>query len=264
LVDEAQDLAPVNHKMLEKLKGSRIIAVGDAFQSIYQFRGACENGMDRLATAFEMTEHRLSLSFRCPERIVENVKWRAQWFRASAPGGHVDSLSTLSLLDFADGAAIICRNNAPLFKLAFDLISSGRSVRVAGSDIGPKLVRVLRKLGDENMGRSAVLGAITEWEAAKVEKGSTTAADMAAAMRVFAGHAANLAQAIAHAEWLFKQDGTLSLLTGHKAKGLEFNTVYHLDRSLERASEQDQNLTYVIDTRPRESLFYINSGDIAK
>lgn len=262
LVDEAQDLSPVNHRMLEKLKGSRIISVGDAFQAIYQFRGVRENGMDRMEDVHKMKRFNLSMSFRCPQRIVENVHWRAPWFRASATGGVVEEAKAITHKDFEDGAAIICRNNAPLFKLAFDLISNGRSVRVAGSDIGPKLVRVLRKFGDESLGRSSVLAAIGDWEADKTAKGSTTATDMAAAMRVFAQYGKNLGEAIAHADWIFKQDGTLSLMTGHKAKGLEFDTVYHLDKWLLRNNEQDQNLYYVIDTRPRERLCYVNSADI--
>jgi hypothetical protein len=42
MVDEAQDLSPLNHAMLEKLVTSRLIAVGDPFQSIYGFRGAIQ------------------------------------------------------------------------------------------------------------------------------------------------------------------------------------------------------------------------------
>ena len=39
-----------------------------------------------------------------------------------------------------DASTIICRNNAPLLRMAFRLISSGRSVNVLGSDLGPRLV----------------------------------------------------------------------------------------------------------------------------
>jgi superfamily I DNA/RNA helicase len=39
MIDEAQDLSPINHAMLSKLVKHRLIAVGDPYQSIYGFRG---------------------------------------------------------------------------------------------------------------------------------------------------------------------------------------------------------------------------------
>ena len=40
MVDEAQDLSPLNHEMLSRLRAGRLIAVGDPWQSIYGFRGS--------------------------------------------------------------------------------------------------------------------------------------------------------------------------------------------------------------------------------
>src|SRR5882757_1327261 len=45
LVDEYQDLSPVNHALLRKLVRGRLIGVGDPWQNIYGFRGAKANGM---------------------------------------------------------------------------------------------------------------------------------------------------------------------------------------------------------------------------
>ena len=76
-VDEAQDLSPLNHEMLAKLVDTRrLIVVGDKYQSIYGFRGAAQNGMDLLQSRFNMTELKLSTSFRCPRRIVELARTR--------------------------------------------------------------------------------------------------------------------------------------------------------------------------------------------
>ncbi len=129
--------------------------------------------------------------------------------------------------------------------------------------MGPKLVGTMRKLGPAETPRAAVLSLIAEWEANKVDRGSVSAGDTAACMRIFAAHGETLGQAIAYVDHLFAQEGTINLLTGHKAKGLEFDIVYHLDPWLvAKPDEQEQNLNYVIDTRARESLFYINSKDI--
>ena len=262
LVDEAQDLNPVNHALLEKLIRHRTIIVGDPFQSIYGFRGAVQNGMASLTAGYQTTPTDLSVSFRCPQAVVEAARWRVPHFKWIKEGGHVEHLKELECGDLVEGATIICRNNAPLFKCAIHLLSSGRSVSVAGSDIGPKLIALLRRLGDEGLSRSSVLSAIDAWLDERLAKSSTTAEDMAACMRVFAEAGTTLGQAIAYAEHVLAQKGTIRLMTGHKAKGMEFESVYVLDEWLCRDEEQDLNLKYVMATRAMQNLFYINSRDI--
>lgn len=263
MVDEAQDLSPTNHAMLDKLVTDRIIAVGDPWQSIYGFRGAEQEGMGKLKERFGMQECDLSISFRCPQRVVEAARWRVPHFKWIRKGGHVQRLTQMHVDSIPDtNVAIISRNNAPLFRMAFNLLSMGRSVSVAGSDIGPKLIGILRKFGSEDLPRSAVLVAIQDWRQDRVDKGSTTAPDLAAAMEVFAHHGDDLGQAIAYADHLFKQEGSIKLMTGHKAKGLEFPTVYHLDPWSIKDDEQDLNLRYVITTRASERLYEIDSVGI--
>jgi ATP-dependent exoDNAse (exonuclease V) beta subunit len=55
--------------------------------------------------------------------------------------------------------------------------------------------------------------------------------------------------------------GRIKLMTGHKAKGLEFNRVFFLDRYLLQKKGQDLNVRYVIETRAREALYYVDSRD---
>lgn len=264
LVDEYQDLNPTNHVLIEKLtKGRRLIGVGDRHQNIYQFRGAKAAGMDDAQAKFSMKPMDLSISFRCPTEIVKHVQWHVPKFQAFKEGGHVEVLDRLDPADISPSATFICRNNAPLFSCALKLLSHGHGISVAGSDIGPKLVGIMKKLGPEDCSRQALLDLIAEWEFAKLEKESTTAHDLAECMRVFARTGANKAQAIAYAEHLFKQEGSIQLLTGHKAKGLEWDTVYHLDPSLCGDSQADRNLRYVISTRSKDRLFEINSSQIA-
>lgn len=81
-------------------------------------------------------------------------------------------------------------------------------------------------------------------------------------MLVFAHHGRSLGEAIAYAEHLFRQKGTIQLLTGHKAKGLEWNTVFHLDPFLIKDGEQELNLRYVISTRAMNELYEIDSREI--
>jgi ATP-dependent DNA helicase UvrD/PcrA len=264
LVDEYQDLSPVNHALLERLVKGRLIGVGDPYQNIYGFRGAKAGGMGDAVRAYNMEEFSLSISFRCPSAIVRNVHWRVPHFCWLTEGGSVEIPQQLHLNDIPDECTVICRNNAPLFRFAMQCLARGRSISLAGSDIGPKLINLMRKLGSESLTKTGALGAIEDWLEAKLEKESKTAEDTAACMKVFVERGANLGQAIAYAEHLFKQTGKIYLTTGHKAKGLEWSNVIFLDPWLTRknAGEQDKNLDYVISTRSRDRLVEIDSESI--
>lgn len=263
MVDEAQDLSPVNHVLLHRLtKNCRLVAVGDPWQSIYAFRGAFVGGMAELRKAKEMTESTLSVSFRCPEAVVRAVHWHVPQLRWFKTGGHVERLRSVDIEHFPDGCAIICRNNAPLLKLAFRILARRRSVSLAGSDVGPKVISIMDKLGPPHMDQASVYTLVEEWRNEKLEKGSTTADDIADCMRVFAHFGKTLGTAISYAQHIFSQEGTITLITGHKAKGLEWDTVYHLDPWLIKSGEQEENLRYVISTRSKNELFEIDSKDI--
>lgn len=264
LVDEYQDLSPVNHMLLERSIKGRLIGVGDPWQNIYGFRGARARGMAEATRHYSAVELPLSVSFRCPSAIVRHVHWRVPHFKWLSEGGSVARPTRLSHRDFVEGATILCRNNAPLLRLGMQLLSAGRSITIAGSDIGPRLIGIMRKFGPEDLSREGVFGAIDEWEQAKLAKESSSAPDMAACMRVFAEQGRDLGQALAYADHLFKQQGQLYLSTIHKAKGLEWSTVYHLDPWILRKNptDQDKNLDYVCSTRSRDSLIEIESESI--
>ena len=269
--DEAQDFSPLNQAMLERLVGpsTHFIAVGDPWQSIYAFRGADTRSMQWLAGRFNMHEMTLSISFRCPRAVIRNVHWRVphmQW-PDWAIEGEVRTLDEWDAKCIPDNSAIICRNNAPLMKCALTLLMSGRGVHLVGTDLGPQLVKALKKFGDTNMTQQEVFNAIDVWEAAKLKRARNagTVADKAECLRVFAGFGETLGAAIAYCEHLFAAKGPIQLLSGHKSKGLEWQTVYHLDPhripspwSKEgEALEQERNVKYVIETRAKEALYYV-------
>lgn len=268
LVDEAQDLSALNHATLRKLVGTRrLIAVGDQCQAIYGFRGAHEDGMAKLRNDFSMREMTLSISFRCPQRIIEHVHWRAphmKWPEWAKPG-LVEYLDTWSAADLAEDGVIICRNNAPLFGIAIRLLKNGRTCELDGKDIIQSITKVMRKFGSSDMRQVDVLDRINAWCLAEKEKTKKRAHnridDRAECMRIFARQGADLGAALAYAQHLMNLHSPLKLMTGHKSKGLEFNHVYFLDNHLVGEEEQDPNLRYVIATRAKETLTYINSED---
>ena len=267
MVDEAQDLSPLNHKMLDHLVKSRLIAVGDPNQAIYGFRGAAAHSMSDLRERFKMRELPLSISFRCPRAVVELARVRApnMQYPEWAKPGEVQHLDEWGPSTVPDGSAVLCRNNAPLFRAAFHFIRKGRGVKLVGTDIGPQLVRALKKLGDEGMSQIEVHSAINSWEAQKMKKSRSKQAtkDRADCLRVFADNGQTLREAIIYAEQLFRANGPVQFMTGHKSKGLEFDNVFFLDEWLIGAfnpdDEQEHNLRYVIQTRAKERLVHVQT-----
>jgi superfamily I DNA/RNA helicase len=285
MVDEAQDLSPLNHLMLEQMVApdGRLIAVGDPNQAIYGFRGAHADSMGYLKNKFSMTELTLSTSFRCPIKVIEraqalrvpHMRW-PEW----AKEGKVERLSQWSFSDVPDGAAVICRNNAPLFDCALRFIRAGRSVKIVGSDIGAALVKLMRKLGPDTTPQAEFKAKIREWEEDQlskvVEARKASITDRAACLLVFADAGNNLGESVMFAEMLFSASGKIDFLSGHKAKGLEWETVFHLDpwrvpskwaKAAADAGdpsklEQEYNLRYVIETRPQEHLYLVNLEDL--
>jgi hypothetical protein len=266
LVDEFQDLNAVNIHMLMKMyrDGDWLTAVGDPAQSIYAFRGAVPGAMAKGAAHFRTKPFTLTESFRCPAAIVEAAKWRVPDYRTNKPGGRYATLSKLALNDIPSECTFICRNNAPLFAIAFRLLRNGRGVKVVGSDIGPRLIGVMKKFGDDPLSQEKVFVAIEAWleKKMKVAQNPTLLADQAECMRVFATYGRTLGEAIAYIQQMFKEHGTIQLTTGHKAKGKEWNHVYFLDPWLISQDEQDLNLKYVIQTRALDTCLEIDSARI--
>lgn len=269
MVDEAQDLSSINHAMLRKLVTQRLIAVGDPWQSIYGFRGAVTGGMASLKQDFGMEEYSLSVTFRCPRAIVERARSRVPHYQWVRDGGTVEELDQWSVDSIPDGAAIICRNNAPLMGLAWRLLESRRGVDLVGRDLGPQLINALKRLGPPSTQQEKVYDLIDQWRAEKARKSRDPSSleDRAECLRVFAGFGQTLGDAVAATEHLFASRGTIQLLSGHKAKGLEWDTVYHLDpwripgkfAKSHEDREQELNVRYVIETRAREALYLVNS-----
>lgn len=264
LIDEAQDLSALNHAMLRKLARKRLIAVGDPCQAIYGFRGAHEDSMSLLEQTFSMRSFPLTMSFRCPQSVVVEAQWRAPAMRYPewAKPGEVRTWTTWHASDLPQSAVILCRNNAPLFRMGINLLRAGRAPEIVGNDIGKMLIKQMKKLGKDRLPRAELLEAIDAWLQERLRKTRSPGSvrDQAECMRIFADHADDLAGAIAYAEHLFATSGPVKLMTVHKSKGLEFEDVFLLDRDLIRIDRpQEDNLLYVAQTRAKSTLTYITT-----
>lgn len=273
MIDEAQDLSLLNHRLLTKLtrnKRNRLIAVGDPYQAIYGFRGADHTSMAKLSTEFTCETLRLSTSFRCARSIANHVRSHVPHITSPdwAIPGTVSTLETWTVNDIPpEGTAILCRNNAPLFRMALRLIRAGRRPQILGNDITTTLVKDLNKLGSKNMSSPTALKELEKY-ANKLRarsKAKASIEDRITCLTFFLTETETLGAAIAMAETITKQTGPIQLMTIHKSKGKEFPHVFLLDAFLigqrEEELSQEQNLWYVGCTRAKETLTYVNSED---
>lgn len=266
LVDEAQDLSMINHVLIKKLMKpkTRLIAVGDPCQAIYGFRGADTSSMATLGAMFSMRELSLTTSFRCASAIVENARWRApdmRWPDWAKPG-LVLRPEAWSADDVPEGAAIICRNNAPLFSIALRLLRDGRYPELLGRDIVGNLLAQMKKLGKPKLTRDEALASLKGWIAsAKTrQRDHNLVDDQALSMQIFIEATETLGDAMALAENVMNRSGRIYLMTGHRSKGLEYENVFFLDSHLCNVKrDQDANIKYVIETRAKDKLVYVTS-----
>lgn len=305
LGDEVQDWSVMNRVMAQRTCGGRLILVGDPRQSIYSFRGADSDSMTRLrALRTAWIDLPLSVTFRCPKVIVDRQQGHAPGFTAfhSNKIGEVKRFrqyeqqkighelvgpltwnwAKVETLSQSGTIAILCRNNAPLLKIAFKLLRQNTAVTMLGRDIGKTLVALSRKvLPDDEMLAPECVQTVEQWRQSQVALANANGQEEKVAnlhdqaeclLAVIEGARAETASAI---RWYLKelferQSGHVVISTIHRAKGLEYDCVLHLDswripskHAMQNPvqMQQERNLLYVCETRTKRLLIEANLED---
>ena len=302
LGDEAQDWSPLNQIQVARCAAGQLIVVGDPKQAIYQFRGADAQAFENIKKLRKSwTELPLATTFRCPKAIVTRQQEHAPGFRAaeSNPQGEVRVLTEWTLEDVQEqtldheqalgknSLAILCRNNAPILTQALRLLSQGVGVYVLGRDIGKSLIALSKKIcPHDDWPASETAKLIVAWADSQVslaranERESRVAGieDQREALLAVLEHgpcktAGELRQTLLA---LFsRESGQVTLSTIHRSKGLEWDTVVHLDpwripsKCAKSAASrgdfsqmtQEKNLRYVAETRAKRRLFLAKLED---
>lgn len=284
-VDEAQDTNAVQRAILGKIinDGGRLVAVGDAAQSIYGFRGADSDAMDLIASDFAPCKDLpLSVTYRCAKRIVEVAKEYVPKIEA-APNAKVGEVCNLQyqwkLTDFGPTDLIVCRNTKPLLDLGFRLLRARIPLRILGRDIGDGLIALIRKCeGKTTCNMETFVQRVEDWRERETDK--ALAKDLEAKADAIADKAGTLlmlvdelpegnrttAELIRILQSLFTDvNSRVTLATIHKAKGLEADSVWWLAPSLCPSrwakqpwqQQQERNLMYVAVTRAKTKLSLI-------
>jgi superfamily I DNA/RNA helicase len=186
LGDEVQDWSPVRQALVKKFvkpRTGRLVIVGDPKQAIYAWSGADAAAMENLTRELDAITLPLSVTWRCPKRVVElaqtlvpdleaapeapegeiirqaDLVSRAEWeatrgldsddYLSGDRRAPLKSTTSQILLDDLSPApgkdAILCRNNAPLIPLAYKLIRAGIPAKVEGRKIGEGLQALCRR-----------------------------------------------------------------------------------------------------------------------
>lgn len=300
-LDEAQDVNITKRALALKImrpRTGRLIAVGDPAQAIYGFTGADSNSMDNIRSQLHSDTLPLTLTYRCPKRVVAEAQKYVPDIRAhsSAPEGevlhrtlryankHPLKPTEIAPEEFTAQDAILCRNTAPLITLAYTLIGKRIACRVEGRDIGQGLKKLASRWRVTDLSalesaledyldaeRAKWLAKGREEKAAALEDKVTSLLTLINLCREDSKH--TLADLHALIDSMFDDTTahskrTLTLSTIHKSKGREWPRVFILNAAKLMPSpyarkdwqlQQESNLAYVAITRAQSTLVYLEA-----
>lgn len=293
-VDEAQDTNFIQIEVLkrcqkpwvsnhpdEQYSPTRFFFVGDPAQAIYGFRGAGRDAIETIIRKFQCKTLPLSVCYRCGKSIIREAQKIVPDIQAwdDAVEGEVKRLEKYQPSDFVAGSAILCRNVAPCVSFAYALLKRDIPCVIVGRDVGKQLIDLVKKM--RAVGLEDLNDKLRVWrnrELAVCEKENQSPDriyDQFDCLSYFIDgldeDSRSIASLLAKIELMFVESNDrsrVSLSSMHKAKGLEWDKVFILDRELCPSRyaklpwqlQQEKHLMYVATTRARLSLNYIHSG----
>ncbi len=286
-VDELQDVSPVQRSLLKRVikSGGRIIGVGDSYQSIYGFRGADHNSMEDFAKEFDCLRLPLSISYRCSKAIVREAQKYVPQIEPfeSAPEGLVETIPDYIATQFLKTDVVLCRNTAPLVKMAYGLIGRGSGVNMPGRDFAKglqKLVKDLKATDFADLSEKLELWLQHQTEVltakkkeSKIEYVRDRVDTIDIIMSNLPADKTTIKDLLEEIQFVFQgRDEAVTMMTIHKAKGQEWDRVFILDFHLMPSKYakghpwmeiQERNLIYVAITRAKNYLGYIVSNEFS-
>lgn len=281
--DECQDSSLLQQHLAAKMRKdntTRYLFVGDEMQSIYAFAGADSRSYARIQKDFNCKPMPLSVCYRCGYEIVEHVKSLVPHI-ASPEGQWAGSVQNKSEGDMfklvKPGDTILCRTNAPLISACLSFLANGIKASVLGRDVGKNIAMAVSRIAKKHKSTAA------SWvhDVVSYYNGEVSKAVSQNKSDSYIDSLNNMQQCIlAVSEANNTPDDVLNnisriftdtvsgitLSTGHKAKGLEWDNVFVLrpdllckrrDGQSPEAFQQEKNLAYVIGTRAKHNLTYL-------
>jgi DNA helicase II / ATP-dependent DNA helicase PcrA len=294
LVDEAQDLNPLQHRLVDLFRQGRddLFLVGDPAQAIYGFNGSDPTLLTDVSVRFPGVEIvRLPVNHRCTPQIVGagahalRLGGQPPSIRSGRPDGRVVAIEShpdedaeatavataIARLDpgtvSGGKVAVLARTHATLSRVRTALESAGVSVRRQTSGAGSPLTPVLAeayRIRDPNRMR--------QWARDQLDlgdEGDTIRGEVAAAAVEFLREQPT-GDGTAFRSWVATTDPFggdvpgVDLLTFHGAKGREWHIVHvvgcetsmvpHRSATTNAARAEEARLLYVALTRATDVL----------
>lgn len=291
-LDECQDTNAMRLELISRMshENTRVVAVGDSRQAIFGFAGADSDSVAEIVKRFDCVSLPLTVSYRCPQAVVREAQQWVSHIQAheTAPDGEVSHCDMVAFWEhiyptLGASDAIVCRNTAPIVKLAYAMLAKGKACMVEGRDIGTGLVKLASKWRRVKTVK-ALRAKLEEWRDRETEKAQrkgndsrkASIADQAECLLVIMAQFADDDSVERVKDTINKMFGdtpegakpiVLTLATIHKSKGREWRRVLWYGRNVYNPSKyakkeweklQENNLMYVAATRAKETLIYVN------
>lgn len=288
--DETQDCNVPQLDTLQKalIPGGRICLVGDTMQGIYGWRGSLQNSMAIFKEKLKANELKLTITYRCPKVVVQKAQTLVPDYKFAdfARDGELLSMEYKKAIESLKvGDVVLSRKNAPLMPVALKLIRNKVSAYVVGRDIAKKLIQIVNGL--EAADTFDFGNKIQTWLDSRVGILTAKGGRMMAQKIELIKDEAETLQAINHdviatggksiqdiidkiksiffdSEYVKRPSVVCSSV--HRAKGLEWPTVYMLDETFyvshpkqtQEDKQEERNIHYVAITRAQNKLVCVN------
>ena len=294
MLDEAQDASVAQLDLIKRCfkRNTRLMAFGDKDQTINNWCGASEESFETIKDPNEFhrpaVEMPLTINHRCGKKIIEyarqfvNNDIKAE---ETAPDGVVRH--DVSLSEAVDGDMILCRNTYPLMDVYRRGVALGKRMYFRGEGLGANLVKEADCAeGDtiEEIISTLKRRLIATWDfismsneiderEAMLDPRVISILDTIRTMENLPKTVVTRRDLEKFAKDVFSDEGKdgIQLSTIHRAKGLEADNVFIVCPSLipsklavlDWEKKEEQNLQYVMCTRPKNSLNFVSEKEIA-
>lgn len=273
MVDEIQDLSPLQYQLIKMLKTprGRLVGVGDEKQAIYGFQGSNLDTLNAIKNAPNTVTLPLSITYRCARDIVDEACKVFPDGIVAAPGAVKGFVGDGTFKDAQEGDFILCRNNAPLVDAFITLLRQGKKCTILGKEFGDELVSLIDSVEDvwgleqvlENMISKLQKKGVKSPTKCEAYDKLNEKVNVLLSLYEYFGDLETVRSRIYD---IFVENASrgITLSTIHKSKGLEADRIFFLQPELlpskyattELALYAEKCLQFVAITRARKSLIY--------
>lgn len=256
-LDEAQDTNGIVLRLVRSQKAAQIVAVGDRWQQLYEWRGA-QNAMQVLPCEIE---RRLATSFRFGEALAGNASAVLGLLGESVPlRGNPESPGMLAQVTKPD--AILARTNAlAIAEVVSALDRDERPHLVGGTSQMVKTLEAIEGLQDGHASELPEFIGFKHWHEVERASEEPDGAELRQWVRLVGDYGTSDLRRALQVLPSNEANATVVISTGHKSKGREWPQVRLCDDFLPGSAktggdtaDSELMLYYVACTRARKVL----------